>query len=92
MDRTVSPFVRTALIGALMLSLVAAGAFVALVAIGFTGARSSHDSLEQGQRNQQHIDCIVSVFARTDPPGCREVKADLIRRGMLPTTTTTTGG
>jgi hypothetical protein len=40
---------------------------------------------EQSQRNQLHIDCVVSVFVHTDPPKCRLLKKQLENNGIFPT-------
>lgn len=38
----------------------------------------------QSRKNQQHVDCIVSLFTRTDPPRCRPVRRQLERDGIIP--------
>lgn len=45
--------------------------------------------------DQHHLDCVVGVLFRQDPPGCPGVKDQLVSEGVLPpgwpgTTTTTT--
>lgn len=37
----------------------------------------------QSRRNQEHIDCVVAVLLKTDPPQCRSVHDQLIRDGII---------
>lgn len=56
-------------------------------------SRVSRAVLDQSRKNQDHIDCVVGVLLRQDPPKCRGVKDQLIRDGIVPSgfpNTTTT--
>lgn len=71
---------------AVVLALVVAGTL-------FTG----HLAVQQGKKNEQHIDCIIAVLFRQDAPKCMGVKEQLVRDQILPavlpplpSTTTTT--
>lgn len=39
---------------------------------------------EESTRQQRHLDCMVAVLFRQDPPACPGLKEKLIRDGILP--------
>lgn len=71
---------------------------LAVAVLLMVGGFGVFDGRAQSQKNQTHIDCIIAVLARQDPPKCRPVREKLIRDGIIPpvlpapqTTTTTKG-
>jgi hypothetical protein len=38
----------------------------------------------QSETNQRHIDCLAAYLIRRDPPGCTDIRDQLIRDGILP--------
>ena len=67
-------------------------AVAAVLAVGTFGI---FDARAQSQQNQRHIDCVVAVLTRQNPPTCAGVREQLIRDGIIPAvfpvpTTTTT--
>lgn len=69
---------------------------VAVAAVLLVGSFGVFDGRGQSQKNQKHIDCIIAILTRQDPPKCRPVRSQLIRDGIIPAVlpgsqTTTTG-
>lgn len=72
-----------ALVVALVVGFLAAGVVVSL---DFIDARKQTDQIvvDQSRKNQLHIDCLVALLIRRDPPICKDVKQQLIDEGILP--------
>jgi hypothetical protein len=63
-----------------------AGVGALVLLLGLAGI---NDGRNQSRENQDHIDCVVAVLTRQNPPKCGGVRSQLIRDGIIPPPTTT---
>lgn len=77
---------QKALAAVAMLLFVILSAVGAAVFNGYIERRGETDQIviDQSRQNQRHIDCVIAVLFRQNPPLCEGVKDQLIADGILP--------
>lgn len=72
-------------IGAVILFVIFS-AVGSIVLGGYVDRRAKTDQIviDQSRQNQRHIDCVIAVLFRQNPPLCEGVKDQLIADGILP--------